>query len=85
MHGIKPDDSAPRGEPFAVELFHSPRWDVVSTPFSNVTVSSGFEFKEQLVDSGAKSKISCAASMLTPYVQVVASSAVLQGLRDYSR
>jgi hypothetical protein len=41
---ISPESGKPQGQPFAVQHFHSPRWDLVSTPFSNGIIRSGFVF-----------------------------------------
>jgi hypothetical protein len=34
----------PQGVPFAVQHFHNPRWEYVSTPFGNGIIRSGFVF-----------------------------------------
>lgn len=41
---INSESGKPQGQPFAVQHFHSPRWDYVSTPFSNGIIRSGFVF-----------------------------------------
>src|SRR5579885_47265 len=41
---IDPESGKPQGQPFAVQHFHSPRWDFVSTPFGNGIIRSGFVF-----------------------------------------
>jgi hypothetical protein len=41
---INPQNGKPQGERFAVQHFHSPRWDFVSTPYGTGIIRSGFVF-----------------------------------------